>query len=147
MPLPNNIIQILLIEDNPSDVELTVGAFEECKIPNQINVANDGEEALDYLYKRKRFTNTARPDFILLDLNLPRQNGQEVLSVIKNDPDLKTIPVIILTSSQAERDILKSYGLHANCYIIKPVDADKFFDIVTSVENFWFSIVKLPVHQ
>ncbi len=143
----NNFIEILLVEDNPSNVELTVTAFEDCKIPNKINVACNGEEALDYLYKRKAFANAARPDVILLDLNLPRQNGQEILQIIKSDPALKSIPVVILTSSEAERDILKSYNLHANCYIIKPVDAEKFLLIARSIENFWFGVVRLPSNK
>ena len=139
-----HIMQILLVEDNPSDVELITTAFEDCKFEHDINSASDGEEALDYLYQRGKHDNAPRPDLILLDLNLPRQNGQEVLEVIKNDPALRSIPVIILTSSQAEKDIVRSYNLHANCYIIKPVDLVKFLDVVQAVENFWFSIVKLP---
>jgi len=147
MPSSINFMEILLVEDNPSDVELTVGAFENCKIANKINVVNDGEEALDYLYKRKNYADAQRPNVILLDLNLPRQNGQEILQVIKNDDSLKSIPVVILTSSEAERDVLKSYNLHANCYIIKPVDAEKFLQVVSSIENFWLGVVKLPIQN
>ena len=142
-----NLMQILLVEDNPSDVELTITAFADCSVAHKINIANDGEEALNFLYKRDNFEQSPRPHIILLDLNLPRQNGQEILQIIKNDASLKTIPVIILTSSSTERDILKSYNLHANCYIIKPADLEKYLHVVRSVENFWFNVVQLPKGQ
>lgn len=139
-----NMVEILLVEDSLSDVELTLTAFSECKVQNKIHVAGDGEEAIDFLYKRGKFPNAKTPDVIMLDLNLPKLNGQEVLAIIKNDEFLKKIPVVILTSSEAERDILKSYNLHANCYIIKPVDVEKFLNVVKSVEHFWLNVVKLP---
>ena len=136
--------EILLVEDNPGDVLLTKTAFDQAKIRNNINVAEDGETALDYLYKRNGFENVATPDLILLDLNVPKLDGREVLARIKQDDDLKVIPVVILTSSNAEKDVVKTYGLHANSYILKPIDITKFADIVKAVESFWFSIVVLP---
>ena len=138
-------IEILLVEDNPGDVELTREAFAECKVVNRIHVAEDGEEALDFLYRRGKFSDAVRPDVILLDLNMPRKDGKEVLKEIKQDSDLSTIPVVILTSSEAERDIAISYKLHANCYIIKPVNLEKFLEVVKAVEKFWLQIVKLPL--
>lgn len=140
----SSMVEILLVEDSPSDIELTLTAFAECKVQNIIHVVNDGEEALDFLYRRGKFTGAPTPDVIMLDLNLPKQNGQEVLSIIKQDQLLKHIPVVILTSSEAERDIVKSYNLNANCYIIKPVDVEKFLSVVKSVEHFWLNVVKLP---
>jgi chemotaxis family two-component system response regulator Rcp1 len=140
----DNLIDILLIEDSPGDIELTLTAFEECKIRNEVTVVTDGEEAIDFLYRRGNFKAARRPDIIMLDLNLPKRNGQEVLTVIKNDASLKQIPVVVLTSSEAERDIVKTYNLHANCYIIKPVDAEKFLNVVKSIEDFWLNVVKLP---
>lgn len=137
-------IEILLVEDNPGDVELTCEAFLECKATNRIHVAEDGEEALDFLYRRGKFSDAVRPDIILLDLNMPRKDGKEVLKEIKQDSDLCDIPVVILTSSEAERDISISYKLHANSYIIKPVDLEKFLHVVKAVESFWLQIVKLP---
>ena len=136
--------KILLVEDNPGDVRLTMEASKECKICNDINVVRDGVEGLAFLHQEGKYADAPRPDIILLDLNLPRKNGREVLEEIKNDDSLKSIPVIILTTSEAEEDILKSYGLNANCYITKPVDFDKFINIVKSIEDFWLSIVKLP---
>lgn len=137
-------IHILLVEDNPADVRLTIEALKEAKLKNTIHVAEDGEEALCYLYQKPPYEQSKRPDLILLDLNLPKVNGQEVLATIKTDKDLKSIPVVILTTSQEEEDIIKSYNLHANCYISKPVDMSQFIEVVSSIKDFWFTIVKLP---
>jgi CheY-like chemotaxis protein len=137
-------IEILLVEDNPGDVRLTQEVFKEGKIRNQLNVAWNGEEALAYLHREGRFANAPRPDIILLDLNLPRKGGREVLAEIKADPKLRCIPVVILTTSQADQDITESYNQHANCYIVKPVDLDHFIDVVRTVEGFWLQIVTLP---
>ncbi|MBA2544652.1 MAG: response regulator [Deltaproteobacteria bacterium] len=133
-------IEILLVEDNPADVRLTQEALREGKVRNNLSVARDGEEALAFL----RRADTPRPDLILLDLNLPRRDGREVLEEIKNDPDLKTIPVVVLTSSEADADVIKSYALHANCYITKPVDLEQFIKVVKSIDDFWLAIVRLP---
>lgn len=138
------LIDILLVEDNPGDVRLTREALKEEKICNKLHVTMDGEVAMDFLYRRNGFAQAPRPDIILLDLNLPKKDGREVLAEIKQDPCLRTIPVVILTTSDAEDDIVKAYDLHANCYINKPVDLQKFMDIVKRIESFWFSIVKLP---
>ena len=137
-------IEILLVDDNPGDIRLTQEALKESKVLNNIHIVEDGMEALDFLRKKGRFKNVITPDIVLLDLNLPKRNGREVLADIKADDFLKKIPVVILTMSRAEEDILKSYSLHANCYITKPVDMDQFVKIVRSIENFWFSIVRLP---
>ena len=137
-------IEILLVDDNPGDIRLTQEALKESKVLNNIHVVEDGMEALEFLRKEGRFKNEITPDIILLDLNLPKRNGREVLIEIKNDDLLKKIPVVILTISRAEEDILKSYELHANCYITKPVDMDQFIKIVRTIESFWFSIVRLP---
>ena len=137
-------IEILLVEDSPSDVALTKEALSKSKILNTVHVVDDGEEAVAYLYKKGAYENVVRPDLILLDLNLPRKSGQEVLQEIKNDEVLRRIPVVVLTTSEKEEDILKSYNLHANCYIKKPVDLSQFYTVVNSIENFWFSIVVLP---
>ena len=137
-------IEILLVEDNPGDVRLTQEVFKEGKIRNRMSVAWNGEEALSYLRKEGRFFDAIRPDLILLDLNLPRKGGREVLAEIKADPRLKCIPVVILTTSQADQDISESYKQHANCYIVKPVDLDHFIGVVRSIEGFWLKIVKLP---
>lgn len=145
LPKPNgHPIKILLVEDSPGDVELTQEALRESKIAIDLQVVSDGEEAMAYLHQAPPFTDAPRPDLILLDLNLPRKDGREVLAEIKSNPELKFIPVVILTTSQAEEDILKSYHLHANCYITKPVDVGQFFTVVKSVEEFWFTVVKLP---
>jgi CheY-like chemotaxis protein len=138
------LAEILLVEDNEGDIELTKEAFEEAKFRNNLHIAEDGEEALDYLFKRNGYENSIIPDVVLLDLNLPGTDGREVLDAIKNDPLLKRIPVIVLTSSNADKDIVESYDLHANCYIVKPVNAAKFMQVVQSVENFWVDIVCLP---
>lgn len=136
--------QILLVEDNPADVRLTMEVLKDVKLYNNITVVNDGIQALDFLYCRGEYRSAVRPDIILLDLNLPGMDGREVLSRIKGDDKLKQIPVVVLTTSSAEQDMLKSYALHANCYITKPVDLEQFTKVVTSIEEFWFSIVKLP---
>lgn len=143
----SKLAEILLVEDNPGDVLLTQEAFEDAKFRNNLHVAADGDAALDYLFKRNGFEDALTPDIILLDLNLPRRDGKEVLEVIKEDKNLKVIPTIVLTSSKADNDIVQSYGLHANCYIVKPVDAKKFMNIVQQVENFWVDIVCLPPNQ
>ena len=137
-------VEILLIEDNPGDVRLTREVLKEGKVSNLLNVASNGEEAMAFLYQEGRFAKVSRPDIILLDLNLPRKDGREVLAEIKADPDLKRIPVVVLTTSQAEGDLIQSYNLHANCYIVKPVDLDHFIDVVRTIEGFWLQIVKLP---
>ena len=137
---PMRPIEILLVEDNPGDVRLTIEALRESKVRNNLQVARDGVEAMDYL----RGAGTLRPDLILLDLNLPRKDGREVLAEIKADPSLKTIPVVVLTTSRAEQDVLRTYELQANCYITKPVDLDQFITVVKSIEDFWLTIVTLP---
>ena len=137
-------IQILLVEDNPGDVRLTQEALLGAKVANELHVVGDGEEAIEYLRRRGRYVDAPRPDIVLLDLNLPRLDGREVLMDIKGDPDLAKIPIIILTSSSAERDIHSAYELHANCYISKPVDFTEFIEAVRSLEGFWLRIVRLP---
>jgi CheY-like chemotaxis protein len=137
-------IEILLVEDNPGDVRLTQEALKEGKMLNILNVVGDGAQALAYLRQEEQYTEAKRPDVILLDLNLPKKNGREVLVEVKSDANLKRIPVVVLTTSQDEIDILKSYDLHANAYITKPVDLDQFVKVVQSFEDFWLSIVKLP---
>jgi len=139
-----NPIEILLVEDNPGDARLTAEALKENKVANLLHVARDGVEAMQFLRREGPFGQATRPDLILLDLNLPRMDGREVLEQIKQDDTLKTIPVIILTTSEAEADIVKSYQLHANCYITKPVRIDRFFEVVAQLESFWVSIVRLP---
>jgi CheY-like chemotaxis protein len=140
-------IEILLVEDNPGDVRLTIEALKEGKVANEINVAVDGIEALAFLRREGKYENAPKPDLILLDLNLPKKNGREVLAEIKMNSHLKCIPVVILTSSQAEKDIVTTYNLHANCYITKPVDFEQFIQVVKSIENFWFKVVKLPPNE
>ena len=137
-------IEILLVEDNPGDVRLTAEALKEGKVLNRMSVAVDGVEAMAFLRREGRFADAPHPDLVLLDLNLPKKDGREVLDDIKRDARLKHIPVVILTTSQAEQDIVKSYELHANCYIAKPVDLDQFMSVVKSVQDFWLSVVKLP---
>ena len=137
-------IEILLVEDNPGDVRLTIEGLNEGKVRNNLHVARDGVEALAFLRRDGQFADAVRPDLILLDLNLPRKDGREVLSDIKSDPDLKTIPVVVLTTSRAEQDVLHSYELQANCYITKPVDLEQFITVVKSIEDFWLTIVTLP---
>jgi CheY-like chemotaxis protein len=137
-------VEILLVEDNPGDVELTANALRVGKIFNQMSVVDNGEAAMEYLHRQGSYEHAPYPDVILLDLNLPRKDGREVLAEIKADPLLRKIPVIILTTSQAEEDILRAYNLAANCYITKPVDLDQFTKVVQAIEEFWFSVVKLP---
>ena len=143
--IPKEIfVEILLVEDNLADVNMLRETFRESKIANNLHVVNDGELAMDFLYNRGKFATAPRPDLILLDIGLPRKNGLEVLGEIKSDPKLRSIPVIILTTSKAENDIFKSYDLHANSFITKPVHLSEFFEVVKSIEDFWFKIVKLP---
>jgi chemotaxis family two-component system response regulator Rcp1 len=137
-------IQILLVEDNPGDVRLTREALRGAKVANELHVVDDGEEALDFLRRRGRHGDAPRPDIVLLDLNLPRVDGVEVLADIKSDPELAKIPIIVLTSSSAEADIQRAYELHANCFISKPVDFTEFIGAVRSLEGFWLRIVRLP---
>jgi chemotaxis family two-component system response regulator Rcp1 len=137
-------IEILLVEDNPGDVDLTIEALREGRVHNNLSVVEDGIEALQFLHRDQPFVDAPRPDIILLDLNLPRKDGREVLEEIKADNDLRRIPVVVLTTSDDERDIVNSYSQYVNCYINKPVDLDQFLTIVKSIENFWFTIVTLP---
>ena len=137
-------IDILLVEDNPGDVRLTREALKEGKVLNSLQVVGDGIEALAFLRHQGAYAKSPHPDIILLDLNLPRKDGREVLAEIKTDPNLRRIPVVILTTSRADEDIIKTYDLHANCFITKPVDLDQFITVVKSVEEFWFTIVRLP---
>jgi CheY-like chemotaxis protein len=138
------LAEILLVEDNPSDVLLTQIAMRECKMANHLQVVVDGEQALAYLRRQGRYDDAPRPDLVLLDLNLPRVDGREVLREIKADPELRSIPVVVLTTSDAERDVFQSYDLHANAYITKPVDMDQFVRIVRGLDDFWFGLVRLP---
>jgi len=137
-------INILLVEDNPADVRLTREALREQKLFNVLEVAGDGVEATDFLWRRGKYKDAPRPELILLDLNLPRKDGREVLAEIKNDPRLQTIPVVVLSASDAESDVVRSYNLHANCYITKPLDLQRFTEITRAISDFWFTIVKLP---
>jgi chemotaxis family two-component system response regulator Rcp1 len=137
-------VEILLVEDNPGDVRLTLEALKDGKMCNRLSIVGDGVEALAFLRKEGRYADAPRPDLILLDLNLPRKDGRDVLAEIKEEETLKRIPVVVLTTSTAEKDILKTYDLHANCYINKPVDFEQFITVVKSIEDFWFTIVKLP---
>lgn len=137
-------VEILLVEDNPGDVRLAQEGLKEGKIRNHLSVVRDGEEALAYLRREGEYSDATRPDLILLDLNLPRKDGRETLAEIKADPALLGIPVVVLTMSKAEEDILDAYALHANCYITKPIDLDQFIRVVNSIEEFWFTIVRLP---
>lgn len=137
-------MEILLVDDNPADVRLTAEAFKEARVQNHLHVAEDGVEAMAFLRREGKYAQAVRPDVILLDLNLPKKDGREVLAEIKADDHLRRIPVVVLTTSEAEQDIVKAYGLHANCYISKPVDLDKFMTVMKSIEDFWFTIAKLP---
>ena len=137
-------IQILMVEDNDGDAFLTIEALKAAKAPNVVHVVHDGVEALDFLHRRGKYAGAVRPDMILLDLNLPRKDGRELLAEIKPDPELRAIPVVVLTSSSAEKDVAKSYNLHANCYIVKPVDFNGLIEVVKSIEQFWLMVVKLP---
>ena len=144
MSVYNGCIQVLLVEDNPGDVRLTKEALKEGKLLNQLTVVGDGVEALSFLRKEGIYADALQPELILLDLNLPKKDGREVLAEIKADPNLRRIPVVVLTTSSSEEDILKIYDLHANCYITKPVDLEQFMGVVKSIEDFWVSVVKLP---
>lgn len=137
-------IEILLVEDNPGDVELTTLAFEESQLQVHLNVVEDGVAALDFLHRHSVYAKAPNPDLVLLDLNLPRKSGHEVLAEIKADKNLRRIPVVILTTSLAEEDILRAYNLYANCYIKKPVGFSQFMEVIKSIEDFWFKIVRLP---
>jgi chemotaxis family two-component system response regulator Rcp1 len=138
------VVDILLVEDNEGDARLAIEAMRDSKIRNTLHHVSDGEEAMTFLRKEGKYENVPRPDLILLDLNLPKKDGRQVLAEIKNDDELKRIPVVILTVSSAEEDILKSYNLHANCFITKPIDLSQFMKVVRAVEDFWLTIVKLP---
>lgn len=140
----NKVAEILLVEDNPGDIRLTQEALKEGNIPNNLNTVMDGAAAIRFLFKEGEYANAKRPDLILLDLNLPRKDGREVLAKIKADKALKRIPVVVLTTSNAETDILKAYDLHANCYITKPVDFNHFITVIKSIEQFWLTTVRLP---
>jgi CheY-like chemotaxis protein len=137
-------VEILLVEDNPGDVRLTRESLKDSKVLNHISVVGDGVEAMAFLRREGKYVKATRPDLILLDLNLPKKDGREVLAEIKTDEQLRRIPVVVLTTSSAEQDILKTYDLHANCYITKPVDLNQFSAVVKAIEEFWFTIVKLP---
>lgn len=139
-------VEILMVEDNDGDIFLTMEALKEAKIHNSINVVHDGVEAMEFLRRQGKYSDAPRPDLILLDLNLPRKDGREVLAEIKPDPEFRSIPVVVLTTSQAEQDIARAYDLHANCYIVKPVDFRSLMNIVRAIEDFWLSLVKLPHH-
>ncbi len=141
---PMKAVELLLVEDSPTDVLMTREGLEQAKLHNNLHVVGDGVEAMAFLRKEGKYANVPRPDLIFLDLNMPRKDGREVLAEIKEDPDLRCIPVVILTTSKAEGDILKTYGLHANCYITKPVDFTSFIEVVKSIKTFWFSVVSLP---
>ena len=137
-------IDVLLVEDDPGDVLLTKEAFADNKVHNNLNVVNDGEEAVAYLRREGPYGDARRPDLVLLDLNLPRKDGREVLREIKADPELRAIPIVVLTTSEADEDILQTYDLHANAYVTKPVDFDQFIKIVRQIDDFFVSVVKLP---
>jgi CheY-like chemotaxis protein len=139
-------VEILLVEDNPGDILLTQEALRDDRLRIKLNVTTDGEEAMDFLHRRSSYAKAPRPDLILLDLNLPRKDGREVLAEIKNDAALRTIPIVVLTTSGAKEDIVRTYSLNANCYIQKPLDLEQFIEVVRSIESFWFNIVKLPEH-
>jgi chemotaxis family two-component system response regulator Rcp1 len=140
----SRLIEILLVEDSATDVMLAKEALEYAKVCNQLHVVKDGVEAMAFLRQEGQYAESPRPDLILLDLNMPRKDGGEVLAEVKADNDLKQIPVVVLTTSQAQQDVLHAYGLHANCYITKPVDFDQFANVVQAIDNFWFTVVTLP---
>jgi chemotaxis family two-component system response regulator Rcp1 len=143
--LPNaEPIEILLVEDNLGDARLAEEALKESKVRNNLHHVENGVEAMRFLHRQAEYAHVPPPDLILLDLNLPKKDGREVLAEIKEDPELRLVPVVVLTTSEAERDLVKSYDLHANAYIVKPIDLDRFIDVVQAIENFWFTIVKLP---
>lgn len=140
-------IEILLVEDSPSDTDLTVEALAAAKVTNRLSIVEDGVQAMEFLHREGPYAAAPRPDLILLDLNLPRKDGREVLAEIRSDEKLTAIPVVVLTTSQAEQDVLRAYALHANCYITKPVDFKKFIEVVEAIEGFWLSVVKLPAEK
>lgn len=140
-------IEILLAEDSATDVLLAEEALEHAKMRNNLHVVKDGVEAMAFLRKENKYADAPRPDLILLDLNMPRKDGREVLTEVKSDDDLKSIPIVVLTTSQAQEDVLKAYGLHANCYISKPVDFEQFTNVVQAIDQFWFTIVTLPTER
>ncbi len=148
MPTPNSNyarpIEILLVEDSPSDTELTIEALREAKVSNHLSTVEDGVQAMEFLRRQGRYAQAPRPDLIMLDFNLPRKDGRDVLAELKADPNLTTIPVVVLTTSRAEEDVLRAYQLNANCYITKPVDFQQFVHVVQSVESFWLTVVTLP---
>jgi len=137
-------IEILLVEDNPAEVRLTIEGLKEARVANNLSAVMDGDSAIEFLHRRGKYKNAPSPDLILLDLNLPGLDGRAVLRHIKEDPELKVTPVVIITSSEAESDIIKSYEAHANCFISKPIDFEGFTQVVRSIENFWFTVVRLP---
>ena len=143
--IPNSQpVEILLVEDNLGDARLAAEALKESKVSNRLHHVRDGVEAMEFLRRQNEYAHVPQPDLILLDLNMPRKDGREVLAEIKGDPGLRLIPVVVLTTSEAEQDLLKSYDLHANAFITKPLDLDRFIEVVHAIENFWFTIVKLP---
>ena len=137
-------IQILMVEDSLDDIDITMEALKDAKVSNNLEAVRDGVQAMAYLRRQGDFHDASRPDVILLDLNLPRKDGRQVLEEIKSDPDLQKIPVVVLTTSEADEDILRAYELHANCYITKPVDMEQFIKVVRTIEDFWFTVVRLP---
>ena len=143
-PLVGRQIDVLLVEDDPGDVLMTREAFEDYKVQNQLHVVNDGTEAMAFLRREGEHADKPRPDLVLLDLNLPRMDGREVLQAIKSDPDLASIPMVVLTTSEAEEDVLRSYSLHANAYVTKPVDFDRFIQVVRQIDDFFVTVVRLP---
>jgi CheY-like chemotaxis protein len=144
MSKKKNFIKVLLVEDNPGDARLTELAFKEGEVPVELDLARDGEEAMAFLRKEGRYANTDKPDLILLDLNMPKKDGREALKDIKSDPELQDIPVAILTTSEADRDILECYQMHANCYLVKPSRVEDFAELIRSTEKFWFNTARLP---
>jgi CheY-like chemotaxis protein len=142
--LPGRSIEVLLVEDDPGDVLMTKEAFQDYKLSNQLHVVTDGAEAMDFLRRQGEHADKPRPDLVLLDLNLPRMDGREVLQAIKSDPELASIPVVILTTSEAEEDVLRSYSLHANAYVTKPVDFERFIEVVRQIDDFFVTVVRLP---
>ncbi len=143
-PTPLDVVDVLLVEDDDGDVLMTREAFEHHKIRNKLHVVRDGEEALQFLHREGSYADAPRPGLILLDLNLPRRDGREVLAELKADPELRVIPVVVLTTSEAEEDIVRSYSLHANAYVSKPVDFDRFIDVIRQIDDFFVTVVKLP---
>jgi CheY-like chemotaxis protein len=142
----DRMIEILLVEDDPGDVVMTREAFQDYKVRNNLHVVNDGAEAMDFLQRRGEFASAPRPDLVLLDLNLPKMDGRQVLEAIKSDPGLSSIPVVVLTTSENEDDVLRSYSLHANAYVTKPVDFERFIEVVRQIDDFFVSVVRLPRH-